>query len=445
MYDQEKVLIIGEKINLAHFSRYNVIGVIGSVLDEARVVERYSCEYLLQVPSGIHLIVSDETWDFNTICEYYVYMKKYGLELGKDYVFFSMIQYADTNIIYKLCVKYSIDFFTLMKNIIGDRRFVVFWGNCQMHAVANLIINNKEFDQSFFTCKIPRFWITEKREIYEGHLFFESKILKMANFLFTQEVGGSNKYGFINSTEFVISQLTDKCKVLKVTKLYFEGYFPQLSKSFGGYSLQKSTGLSFGGWIDKEVLKLLVDGHTPEEIVKIVSAKDFYSYEAVRNRIRENLNSFNERENKTKVDIGMADYLYNNYDNYVMFATENHPTRRVMLELSYRILKTLGIKRTIIEDESKNEICYPCPPKMYHLIYPAVLGALGLKEIDRDYYSSLSLAKDDIRILGLDIYDCSKWEQDKKTGKYNINLCLKFDEYIWLYAKVLSVLIRFTL
>ena len=77
MYDQEKVLIIGEKINLAHFSRYNVIGVIGSVLDEARVVERYSCEYLLQVPSGIHLIVSDETWDFNTICEYYVYMKKY--------------------------------------------------------------------------------------------------------------------------------------------------------------------------------------------------------------------------------------------------------------------------------------------------------------------------------------------------------------------------------
>lgn len=437
MYNMEKVILMGEQIDLTHFSEFNIVGVIGSAMEQS-VVEKYSREYLLQMPADIWLIVDDDAWDFTALCDCYRSMERLGLELGKNYMFYSMMQLIDTNKIYKLCATFNKNFPDLMDTIICGRSFVVFWGNCQMHAVANLIINNTEFNQNFITCKVPRFWLTDEKEIAEAKIFMESKILRRADYLFTQNVGGSNKYGYINSTEFIVSQLADRCRIFKVTKLYFTGYFPQLLKYTRAYDLQKSTGLRFDNWIDKEVLTLLIEGKTPEEIAEIVSAKDFYTREAVRTGINEKIDEFAKREAEDEVDIKMADYLYDNYDKFLMFATENHPTKKVMLELSRRILKMLKISNTIIKCEGDTEICYPCPPKMYHLVYPSVLKALGLEELKREYYCSISLAEDDIRNLKPEIINRIKSENHEK---YHFSSYMKFDEYILLYARILSTLI----
>ena len=224
----EQVLLLGEKINLEDFADHEVVGIVsGKREEDTGDLPVYAYDYLLNLPANLRVIIVDDNWEFELICEFHILMLKPGLHIGSDYIYHSMMGgRVNANIIYKISNFSRENFYDLMSAIIGDRELVILYGNCQIQVLIDMISNNKEFRERYVTCTMPKFWEKEDEEEYK--ILFESGVLRMAKYLFTQEVSVRNRFGYLASTEYVISQLSDECQIVTIANLYFEGYFPKL-------------------------------------------------------------------------------------------------------------------------------------------------------------------------------------------------------------------------
>lgn len=125
-----------------------------------------------------------------------------------------------------------------------------------------------------------------------------------------------------------------------------------------------------------------------------------------------------------------------------MFATPNHPTKEVLLELTRRILRKLGITDTYILCDD-NEVQAPCPKLLYYPIYPSVLRAFGLR--DRKYYFRAKLqGKQLLFLTGFDfeIDKILKEDTNFELKEYKFNLMLDFSNYMLVYIRILRSILH---
>lgn len=447
MFENNKILLLGEKIEIKDFLQYDVIGIIGGGYSGIEDLQFYSYDYLLNIPSDTKIIVVDDNWDFEARYGFNVMITKLGLYIGEDYIYNTMVNgVLDTNIIYRLLDCSKSDFCILMKKIVGNRKLVVLHGNCQTHVLINLLGSHEAFNQKYITCKMPRLWV--KEDIDELNILLESQMLKLTAYLFTQEVTNKNRFGYRASTEYMIYQVPDTCKIITISNLYFEGYFPQWKKCGKGNMLIDFWGLEgdpnrkfefCDGLVDENVLRLIIEGDSDEEIIGKITADDFYNPESIRKQIEIELEEFRLREKL--IDIKMSDYIIKNYDKFMMFATVNHPTRDVMVEFARRILNKLEINDIDIFCDEK-EIQPPCP-EMYYVIYPSVSKALNLDE--RGYKMHLKLLGRELPVLARITEELDMFIEDKENSEnieYNINMTLDFSHFMLIYIRILRAVIH---
>lgn len=435
----ERVVLLGENIDIENFREFEIVGIVsGKGNERMQNIPVFTYDYLLSLPKNLKVIIVDDHWQFEILCEFHMLMSKLGLHIGRNYIYHSMMGgKVDTNTIYKLSNYARENFFDLMGGIIGNKELVVLYGNCQIQVLIDMISRNREFAEKYVTCVIPRFWI--KDDECEFKMLFESHILQMASYFFTQEVSVENRFGYMASTEYISSHLSKDCKIIMITNLYFEGYFPQLRNYGGEIDLWKGKFGSFGGYTDQEVLKLICMGKENEEILENISSVDYYSAEKVRSEIELELERFESRE--ASVEIKMTDYLKEKYDVFSIFATVNHPTRNVLLELARRILERLEIYNIDIPyDESE------IPQQMSNVffpIYPSVSKILGLCE--RNYPFEAKICNDELLLLtGVD-EDLDKFiaeNNEKENEMFNVKLLLDFKKYMMIYIRVLRAAIH---
>ena len=134
----------------------------------------------------------------------------------------------------------------------------------------------------------------------------------------------------------------------------------------------------------------------------------------------------------------MCDYLKDNYSKYCLFATANHPTKEMLLELSRRILTKLGISdlNILCEDD---EIQAPMAKNLYFVIYPSVLKALGLPE--RRYTLHVKFRGCELAVLkGIDD-ELDHFINEKiiyQQELFEIKILLTFEKYMTVYVRMLQ-------
>ncbi len=437
MLSDKKVILLGENIALEKFKNVNVAGIIGTC--KSNEVDVYSYDYLVNLPDDRIVLIIDDTWEIERLHEFHRLMQSLGMCIGDQYIFKSMLECrVNTNVIYSFVDKDKPKFYDLMKKIMQNKKMVITWGNCQTHTLRNMLSCNEEFKSKYITCETPRLWI--KKDENDWELFFESGILHLADYFFMQNVSLYNRFGYRMSSEYVLSQLSEQCKVITITNLHFMGYFPQLHHSHNEIDIYRGKIEWSGGinCIEKEVTKLICEGaeiKSSEEIVELISREDYFNRETLKQNIEAELRDFELREES--IEIKMGDFLRQNYDKFLMFVTDMHPTRRVLEEFARRILKRLCISDMEIEC-GREEIQSPMPKDMAFVIYPSVLKAFDFPE--KIYKMRVNLQGNELPVLmGVDRELDRIIEQNKNSDKtYSMTLNLDFQNYMMISVRVLQ-------
>ena len=334
IFANREVILLGENIALRQFADFHVVGIIGnSTITELPV---YDNHYLLDLPNDTVVIIVDDHWEEKIRYEFNTMMSRLGngkFVLGENYMYSSMLYgKIDTNRLYLLADKNRFFFQSILKKIVGERQLVILYGNCQTHAMTNLLSNNQEFRQKYVVCEMPKLWLEEDKEKFT--LLAESGLLSHVDYFFTQQVRSENRFGYMASTEYMISLLSDRCKVITITNLYFMGYFPQYLPMFHSdtemmrVDFLEGKVLNTGRFIDHEILKLIVQGYSDEEIINRISLPDYFKAEEVKAEIEKEWEQFALREEKENVDIKMSEWLQAHYYKKLLFVTQNHQIGR---------------------------------------------------------------------------------------------------------------------
>lgn len=445
MYSCKKIVLLGENIFIEKFEKFNVIGTIGT--SNSPEIKKYPYEFLKELPKDTKIIIDDDGWDDKRIFEFNGKIQEFGLIIGDDYIYSSMLEgKLCTNVIYALVDENKARFYDLVKKIAGKKELVILHGNCQTHVLRNMLISNQEFKNKFIICETPRLWIEEDEEQWE--LFFDSGVLKVVNYLIIQEISPGNVWGYKKSLEYICSQISDACCVIRIPKLFFMGYFPQLKithmKNKVSFYGGKISWLDNSVCIDKEIIAWILDDSsgrfmTAEEIVEIISSDDYFNLDKLKQAVELELKEFEIREKN--VDIKMCDFLKENYNKFLMFVTNVHPTRRVLEELARRILRRLRIMDMSIEC-SKDEIQPPMPSENIFTIYPSVLKAFGFSE--RTYNLHIALWGVELPLLlGIEPELDEFVEKNKKNDKkYSMTIQMNFKQYMLFSIRVLQAAIH---
>lgn len=184
------------------------------------------------------------------------------LMIGEDYIDESMQEgRLNSCRLYMSCGKDKKKFEAVVKRIAEARRLIVLHGNCQTHALKNMLCSNEEFRSKYIICETPRLWVRQDEEQWK--LFFDSGILAMIDYLFSQQITKDNGWGRHMSTRYFISQLSTQCSIIMISNLYFTGYFPQLVLTHMhdkvGLFRGKIAWLDDTAGVDKEILKLMLE------------------------------------------------------------------------------------------------------------------------------------------------------------------------------------------
>ena len=442
----QKIVLLGENIIREKYEQYNVAKVIK--INNLAELESYSHDLWMDLLVDAELVIVSDEWEDEKILKCNKLLLDLGLCIVDDYIYTSMFIENKLNpaAIYCLAGKDKNCFADIIQKITKDKEIIVLHGNCQTHTLGNMLSSNKEFNQKYLVCATPRLWVEQDEDQWK--LFFDSGILNLANYLFVQEIASDNRWGYNKSTDYVISQLSDTCTVYKISKLFFMGYFPQLKLTHMHNKVpffrNKIHWLDSSVCIDKEVIQLILDNSsgefkTAEEIADLISKNDYFKQDEIKYFIEAELNAFEKQEKN--VDIKMCDYLKDNYDKFLMFVTNVHPTKKVLEEFARRILRSLNIMDMTIMCED-GEIQRPMPPDNKFVIYPSVLKKFSFS--DQNYSVVVELQGEELLILNnikpeLDLFI----EENKNNNtKHRMTLQLNFRQYMLLSIRYLQAVLH---
>jgi len=327
-------------------------------------------EELKTFKGNAKIIISSEIFEKEMIDTLY----KMGYKFGKDFMTPSFLDFNEINFphLYKKTKEYGdIETFNeLLSSFCNGRKVVLIHGNCQTWWVKFYLKTNKEFTDKYIILSTPR--ICSKTCLQNFIELNEFNLFNYVDLFITQQISDKNRFALELSTNSIISLLRPDCQIVKISNLYFSGYFPQ-SKSCEILILsdliESEKGIfPFG---DSNIDKFLSMGYKTEEIISMLKNEDFYTKEFLEERAKNEIETF--RKIEEPVDVKMADYIEENYKKELLFLSSNHPIAKVIMELTRRLLAYLGNENIevyyTVSDilKGRDEILYPSVIKAFNL------------------------------------------------------------------------------
>ncbi|ATZ80334.1 hypothetical protein BMW23_0276 [Bodo saltans virus] len=206
----------------------------------------------------------------------------------------------------------------------------LFYGNCQTNALCEIFshIANYKF------IRIPPVHKLKTEDIQ-----YIYTILPTLDILIIQNISDNYKNNYKLSTKSIVSYTNKNCKIIYIPVCYFDFYYPNLIfLDSNDTSLQEH-------YHDKYLLKLYFnnDDDIINKYLKYINDKTVYSTNYLLHKAYSSICEMKKRENEKRHDIKISNFIENNFRKYLLFYTNNHPTKYLLNYICEQLCEILNI------------------------------------------------------------------------------------------------------
>lgn len=283
------------------------------------------------------VIVASCEWDKD--CQR---LEKYGYTAFEDFIplwyipaikaHYIEMRYLDT---------VSVDIEEYIKFICTKKKMLIVYGNCQAEKISRGLACSDLINKEYICVILPGI-----HEFNEAEIKLLRKIIKYADLFIYQNIKMDNKFSPLLGTEYMNTILRKDCIKICIPNIYFAGYYPQQCNN----KYDKSGLFAIG---DININSLYEKNKLTKGNIDRLNDENYYSKEEVLNFLAQSFEELKKRENE-HCDIIISDFLEINYKNSLLFYSNNHPSKIVIIELTQRIIEFLYGERD--ENYQWNEI-----------------------------------------------------------------------------------------
>jgi len=274
---------------------------------------------------------------------------------------------------------------------------ILFYGNCQLHAVnQTLNLPNDKFKKTLVEC-----W-TEKIDKDEF-----TNTIKNSDIIITQNINDNYRDVDYLSTSYIINNSKQNCRIIIFDSCYFDFYYFDLTYTYFNNDILRKpidyhyksmiecykNNLSIEHYIDNYVNN--VELKTEDELNSIAEN----SLNELKKRYEINKNKYNNENMGNMRDmyvISTYEFIRDNYKEKLLFYSMNHPTKYVIHHICQCIVNILQVDNTINYDIDL--LAYP-KPILYksiqkcvhfdiHSFTPLTSDKTNIYEITELYYNT---------------------------------------------------------
>ena len=260
--------------------------------------------------------------------------------------------------------------------------------NCQGYALQRELQAQAEFGVEY---DIKHYMITDVLNSPDRSTIYQEMIerLKQSDLLIYQKIlpdsltikrhlllkvlDEKTKHHF--NTDFLLQFLPSRCKTISMPSIYFEGYHIE-NKVDARNLWREGIKFAFG---NKTIDKLIAEKLSTKrflnysDIASIVSKlndPNLYSAEEISDKLQATISTLREKE--AKCDIKISDWIEENFQQFYLFHTPNHPSKYTIQHVVSKIMYLTGYhyKKTNIDWMDYDQLpISPCVIKHYDLKY----------------------------------------------------------------------------
>jgi hypothetical protein len=219
---------------------------------------------------------------------------------------------------------------------------ILLYGNCQLYAIKQTL----SLSQNKYKITLVECW----QDIIDKNMFTNS--IKSANVIITQPINDNYRDLDYLSTNYIISQANQDCKIIIFDSCYFDFYYFDLTyKHFNNNILRKPIDYHYNTMIE-----CYRNGNSIKEYIEnYVNNVDLKTAEELNTIAENSLNELQHRHhlNKEKYSannisiISTYNFIKDNYKNKLLFYSMNHPTKYIIQFICEEIIKILSLLNTI--------------------------------------------------------------------------------------------------
>ena len=231
------------------------------------------------------------------------------------------------------------------------------YGNCQGQALARFLNASDSFNMQYQYIKTKSVQNISSKDLDT----FIKEIIPVVDLLIYQPVSTTYKNNPKYSSNYIVENLNSQARSLSFPSCYFRGYHPELVslKSYAAgiqpskseikldVNSQKVSSLVH----DINIVQGFLEQKTPLEIKEQFLDQDFYTNSLLVNLLDLTFLSLQKRENNLNLDIKISGFIRDNYKNYRLFHSFNHPSNQIISYIAERIFECLDIPLRKLEFE----------------------------------------------------------------------------------------------
>ena len=277
----------------------------------------------------------------------------------------------------------------IAESILDNKKLLFFYGSCILRDIYYYMKNIPAFMDKYTSVFLqvkPEETMFDVRRLYNGRKVCDVYVYAR------KLIDLSKPYNMQRE------DLPADCKMIGVSNVTFNGYWPQIVQDIEHHSeewifrLNERFDSHFWHLMycrkDANITELVKKGKWPEEIYEIVSAEDFYEEKDIKKYLRICFKTLKMAERGLDVKIG--DFIINNYKEELLYQDFTHPKKKIAWEYVKQILACLDVKEPKLK-----EIEQESPEYMHQAsdipVYPSVARILGMDWIkDETKYEVLT-------------------------------------------------------
>ena len=230
-----------------------------------------------------------------------------------------------------------------------NKKAAIIFGNCQTGQLAKILINNPTFYKNYFIIQLPM--VCDYNDL--SLKYFQENFWSVCDLFISHHVNENNRFSPLLATKKLSERLPIGASIIFIPNVYFDGYFPQITKNLHNVDLDKHQSGRFP-YGDKYVDQFLNNaqaqggGVNLENLTNYIKMQNFISESEVIKQIQNSFQALEQRE--ISCNIKMSDIVEARYKKEQIFYSPNHPTQDILIELAKRILKFMDINDVDFEN-----------------------------------------------------------------------------------------------
>ena len=252
------------------------------------------------------------------------------------------------------------------------KKVCLIYANCQNKLIAEYLHRSDIFCREYLVHCFP------VHNLIEQQSTIPEELLGQTDLFIYQPV---KEHHGDRSTQSILKKLSPDCQKISFPSLYFQGYFPQYCKNPHNRVIKPNYPYGIIPHGDANIISLLAENKTADEIVEILSDRDFYTPEFLLNNVNNTLNELAKRESSLSVKV--SSFIRENYRKHHLFNTQNHPSDILGFYVVNQILELLNLPK-LPDNLLTSNLNRSVLNKFQIPIYPSVAKHLQLEFVEED-------------------------------------------------------------